>query len=151
MNTKAIDEIEEFLKAVTGAMGLALEPAVSDTPEGPRVELVGEGGEMLLRRKGEALDALQHIVNTLFRDRLDERQRIAIDYLGFRKDKEVELRHMAHFLAEKAKRTGLTQEIGPLNPYERRIVHMAVAEDAEVCTESIGDSFLTKVMIEVRR
>ena len=55
-----------------------------------RVDIQGDGGEVLLRRKGEGLDALQHIVNTAFRRDLDS-QRIVIDSLGFRRGKDVEL------------------------------------------------------------
>ena len=58
---------------------------------------------------------------------------------------------MARFLCEKAKTTGVPQEMGPLNPYERRLVHLAVAEDPQVSSESIGDAFLKTVIISVRR
>ena len=54
---------------------------------------------------------------------------------------------MAQFLIGKAKTTGAAQEIGPLNPYARRIVHLAVSEDAGVTSESIGDAFLKTVVI----
>ena len=57
-----------------------------------------------------------------------EGRRLVVDCLGYRKGKDAELRQMAIFLGEKAKTTGLAQEIGPLNPYERRIVHLAVSE-----------------------
>jgi spoIIIJ-associated protein len=74
-----------------------------------------------------------------------------IDALGFRRDKDAELRQMAAFLVEKAKVSGVPQEIGPLNPYARRIVHLAVAEDTTVSSESIGDAFLKTVVISAKR
>ena len=52
---------------------------------------------------------------------------------------------------EKAKLSGTPQEIGPLNPYARRLVHMTVAEDAQMTSESIGDAFLKTVIISLRR
>jgi spoIIIJ-associated protein len=58
---------------------------------------------------------------------------------------------MAKFLAEKVKSTGIDQQLGPLNPYERRIVHMAVAEIPGVATESIGDAFSKTVLISLRK
>ena len=58
---------------------------------------------------------------------------------------------MARFLANKAKDTGLDQQIGPLNPYERRLVHMAAAEVPGVFTESIGDAFTKTVTISIRK
>jgi spoIIIJ-associated protein len=150
MDEKIHDEIGKFVGEVVRAMGLSLGLSVRETEDGPRVDLEGEGGEILLRRKGEALDALQQIANILFRDRLGDKQRIGIDYLGFRRDKETELRQMAQFLADKAKRTGMDQVLGPLNPYERRIVHMAVSDDSAVRTESIGDTHMKKVVIALR-
>ena len=58
---------------------------------------------------------------------------------------------MAKFLAEKAKQTGADQQLGPLNPYERRLVHLAVAEVPGVATESIGDAFTKTVLISLRK
>ena len=139
-------DILEFIEATTRAMGLSLEARVEETPEGPRVDLDGEDGAVLLRRKGEALQALQHIANMAFRHRLGELQRVIVDCQGFRRDKDAELRQMAKFLAERARRTGFEQQLGPLNPYERRIVHLSVAEEAGVSSHSVGDAF-TKVVI----
>jgi spoIIIJ-associated protein len=70
-----------------------------------------------------------------------------IDALGFRRDKDAELRQMAQFLIDKVKVSGVPQEIGPLNPYARRIVHLAVSDDDTVTSESIGDAFLKTVVI----
>ena len=72
---------------------------------------------------------------------LTDEQRIFVDALDYRKGKDVELRQMAKLLAEKAKDDGHDQQLGPLNPYERRIVHMAVAEIPGATTESVGDAF----------
>jgi spoIIIJ-associated protein len=58
---------------------------------------------------------------------------------------------MARFMAEKARQSGLPQEMGPMNPYERRIVHLAIAEDPTVSSESIGDAFLKTVIISTKQ
>jgi spoIIIJ-associated protein len=131
-------------------MGLALSAKISEVPDGLRVDLQGEGAEVLVRRRGEALNALQHIVSTVFRDSVPEEQRVVVDCLGFRQDKDAELRKMAQFLADKAVDTGAAQEMGPLNPYERRIVHMAVAERGDATSESIGDAFMKTVIISAK-
>jgi predicted RNA-binding protein Jag len=57
---------------------------------------------------------------------------------------------MTRFMMEKA-RTGAPQEMGPLNPYSRRIVHLTVAEDPSLSSESIGDAFQKTVIISLRR
>jgi spoIIIJ-associated protein len=58
---------------------------------------------------------------------------------------------MARFVSEKELASGIPQEMGPLNPYERRIVHLAIAEDPTVSSESIGDAFMKTVIISARR
>jgi spoIIIJ-associated protein len=147
LNTRIV----EFVTAVTTAMGLSLTGTVEATPDGPRINLTGDGGDFLVRRRGEALTALQHITSSVFRDDLPDGQRLAVDCLGFQQDKDGELRKMAKFLAEKAVMNNAPQEMGPLNPYERRIVHLAIQETPNATSESIGDAFMKTVIITARR
>jgi spoIIIJ-associated protein len=143
-------EIATFVQNVVTAMGLVLTASVEETPEGTRINLEGEDGGVLIRRGGEGLQALQHVVATTFRKQLGEDNRIVIDCNGFRRDKDAELRQMAQFMAGKARSSGIPQEMGPLNPYERRIVHLAIAQDPDVTSESIGDAFMKTVIISVK-
>lgn len=143
-------EIATFVQNVVTAMGLVLTASVEEAPEGTRINLEGEDGGVLIRRGGEGLQALQHVVATTFRKQLGEDNRIVIDCNGFRRDKDAELRQMAQFMAGKARSSGMPQEMGPLNPYERRIVHLAIAEDPGVTSESIGDAFMKTVIISVK-
>ena len=106
---------------------------------------------MFVRHGGEGLQALQHLVATAFRRQLGDDNRIVIDCNGFRKDKDAELKQMAKFMVEKARSSGAAQEMGPLNPYERRIVHMAIAEFPGASSESIGDAFMKTVVISIRK
>jgi spoIIIJ-associated protein len=143
-------EISDFVQSVARKMGLDLKATAEEMPDGLRINLEGEDGSMLIRRQGEALAALQHLVSAVYRHETTEGRRLIVDCLGYRKGKDAELRQMAIFLGEKAKTTGLAQEIGPLNPYERRIVHLAVSEIEGISSESIGDAFEKTVIISVR-
>jgi spoIIIJ-associated protein len=143
--------VRGFVEEALGAMGIRLDIDVQDTPDSVRLNLSGDGGEVLLRRRAETLDALQHIVNTAFRRQLDSDRTFVLDCLDYRKGKDAELKQMARFVMEKAKTSGAPQEIGPLNPYARRLVHMTVAEDPQMTSESIGDAFLKTVIISQRR
>jgi spoIIIJ-associated protein len=147
LDTRVID----FIQRVTTAMGLDLEADLEETPDHLRVNLTGEGADALLQRRGEAIDALQVIVNTVFgRDARGDRHYV-VDVLGFRKGKDAELKDMARQLMDKVRAGGAPQEIGPLNPYARRIVHLTVAEDETMSSESIGDAFLKTVVISKKR
>jgi len=144
-------DITGFLQKVVAAMGMTLTTSVEETPEGTRINLEGEDGGALVRRGGEGLQALQHLVATAFRRQLGDDNRVVVDCNGFRKEKDLELKQMARYMAEKARSSGTPQEMGPLNPYERRIVHLAIAEDPGVTSESIGDAFMKTVIISTQK
>ena len=143
--------IVDFLTRVTEAMGIHTPVDVEQTADGLRLNLSGEEAELLVRHRGEPLKALQHIVDMAFGRRLADDKRVFVDALAYRKGKDIELREMAKLLAEKVKQTGVDQQLGPLNPYERRIVHMAVAEVPGATTESVGDAFSKTVLISLRK
>ena len=147
----AIEPIVAFLTRVAAAFGIQTPVDVEHTADGPRLNLSGEEAEILVRHRGEPVKALQHVVDMAFGRALADDRRIFVDALAYRKGKDIELRQMARLLAEKAKETGLDQQLGPLNPYERRIVHMAVAEIPGATTESVGDAFSKTVLISSRR
>jgi spoIIIJ-associated protein len=144
-------DITGFLERVVAAMGMTLTTSVEETPDGTRINLEGEDGGVLVRRGGEGLQALQHLVATAFRRQLGDDNRVVVDCNGFRKEKDLELKQMARYMAEKARASGMPQEMGPLNPYERRIVHLAIAEDPGVTSESIGDAFMKTVIISAQK
>jgi spoIIIJ-associated protein len=143
--------IVDFLTRVTAAMGIETPVDVEETADGPRLNLSGEQAELLVRHRGEPLRALQYVVDMVYGRGLDGEKRVFVDALAYRKGKDVELRQMAKLLAEKAKQSGGDQQLGPLNPYERRIVHLAVAEVPGVTTESVGDAFSKTVLISLRK
>jgi spoIIIJ-associated protein len=151
VNETLTRQIADFVQSVVKAMGVELTARIEDSPEGTRINLEGDDGGVLIRRGGEGLQALQHVVATAFRRQLGDDNRVVVDCNGFRKDKDAEIKQMARFMAEKARTSGMPQEIGPLNPYERRIVHIAIAEDPTVSSESIGDAFMKTVIISARQ
>jgi len=151
MTDEITQPIVEFLGRFSSAMGVRATVNVEEGANGPRINLEGDEAEILVRHRGEPLKALQHVVDMAFGRRLPDEQRVFVDALGYRKSQDIELRQMAKLLAEKAKQTGLDQQLGPLNPYERRIVHLAVAEVPGVTTESVGDAFSKTVLISLRK
>src|SRR6188768_3701475 len=110
MSADLDNQVIDFITQVTKAMGLDLAVDTEETPDHVRLNLTGDGADALLRRKGEALDALQVIVNTAFRRDARGDRHYVVDALGFRKDKDAELRQMAKFLMEKAMATDVPQE-----------------------------------------
>ncbi len=150
-DTDVTPQIVTFLERFATAIGIRAKVTVEERPEGPRLNLDGEEVELLVRHRGEPLKALQHVVDMAFGRRMPDDQRVFVDALDYRKGKDVELKQMAKLLAEKVKQTGVDQQIGPLNPYERRLVHIAVAEVAGVSTESVGDAFSKTVYLSRKK
>ena len=147
----ATTPIVDFLNRFAAALQIETPLDVEMTADGPRLNYSGEQAEILVRHRGEPLKALQHVVDMSFGRNLTGEQRIFVDALAYRKGKDIELRSMAKFLAEKARDSGLDQQLGPLNPYERRIVHLAAAEVPGVSTESVGDAFSKTVNISYKK
>jgi spoIIIJ-associated protein len=151
MTNDATQPVIEFLQRFTAALGVSTTTKVEHTADGPRINIDGSDAEILVRHRGEPLKALQHVVDMAYGRTLPDEKRLFVDALEYRKGKDVELRQMARLLAEKAQQTGIDQQLGPLNPYERRIVHLAVANIPGASTESIGDAFSKTVIISARR
>jgi spoIIIJ-associated protein len=143
--------VARFLEHFIAALGIDARISAEETSDGLRLNIDGDQAELLVRHRGEPLKALQHVADIAFGRDLRDEKRIFVDALGYRRGKDMELRQMAKLLAEKAKQSGLDQQLGPLNPYERRLVHLAVAEVPGVTTESVGDAFSKTVLISLRR
>ena len=139
-------QLVEFVQSVTAAMGLDSQVTVESIAAWTRVVITGNGCEVFLRRRAAGLDALQHLVNAAFR-RQHPGRHIVVDCLDYRKGKDAELRETAKLLVVRARETGEPQEIGPLNPYARRIMHLTVAEEPGASSESVGDAFMKTVVI----
>ncbi len=114
------EPIVRFLERFIAALGIRAQIAADDTPDGVRLNIEGDEAELLVRHRGEPLKALQHVADVAFGRDLRDEKRVFVDALGYRRGKDTELRQMAKLLAEKAKQSGLDQQLGPLNPYERR-------------------------------
>jgi len=100
---------------------------------------------LLLRKDGSLLLAIQHLLNKL------SEKKVQTDCDFFRKRKERELKEKTQQIAQKVQETGENQITDLMNPYERRIVHIAANRVAGVATESIGEGFLKKVKIFLQK
>jgi spoIIIJ-associated protein len=139
--------IEEFFGRMVELLDWELDAEVGRSEDGSlRVDLSGPDGELFLQNRAELLDAVQYLANRAFARELDQ-ERIQVDCDGFRERKETELREIARRVSERVRLTGDEVELGLMNPYERRIVHLEVAETEGVTTTSMGHGVMKRVVI----
>ena len=143
----AANKINEFLQAVVTHGGLHLKyRIVVDPPpqsewEKPEVfvDLAGPDSALLLDRGGELLRALELIALEILRLPSGEHEKISFDCKNQRSIRLQELRMAATVAAEKVRQTGTPFHFAPMSSRERRIVHLALREEADLHTESEGE------------
>src|SRR5438093_11784185 len=127
--------LEEFLKGLVQSTHLKLSFQIDQRDEEIQVDLKGHDDSFILARNAELLHSLEYLCNRMFEK---QDRKIIFDCNGYRAIRAEELRLMALAAAEKVKQLGKPFKLGPMSPEERRIVHLAVAEDNEIRTESEG-------------
>lgn len=137
-----------YLRGIIDAMGLTdVTFDIKETEEGATITFNGEGIAVLIGHHGETLDALQYLI-ALTCNRIDgDYYRITLDCGSYREKREQTLVSLAKRIADKAKKTGRSQFLEPMNPYERRIIHSVVSEIEGVVSKSRGDEPNRKVVI----
>lgn len=115
------------------------------------LNIEGDKSGLLIGRKGKTLDALQFVVNRIVNKALDRRTRVVVDSENYRQRRRDSLTQMALRMGDKAKRIGKPVTTNPLNPRERRIIHLALKEDGGLNTKSKGEGLLKKVVISPKR
>jgi predicted RNA-binding protein Jag len=110
----------------------------------------GDDLSMLVGEGGESVAALQYVVNVILSRSLDGEHPITVDVDGYKRRREEELNNLATSAAAEARRSHEPQELEPMSPAERRIVHLALSEEDDVETESEGSGDARRVVIVYR-
>jgi spoIIIJ-associated protein len=151
INEDVLAAARESLKTILKL--IPMEATVTARQEDDRIILSIEGDQsgILIGRKGRTLDALQFIVSKIVNKSLDQKVRLVIDSENYRERRREALVEMALKIGEKAKRIKKPITTSPLNPHDRRIIHLALRDDEELDTKSRGDGVLKKVLIIPRK
>jgi spoIIIJ-associated protein len=113
--------------------------------------LTEQDQQLLIGRRGENLTALQFMVNLLLGAQTDLWARVVVDVNGYRVRRKEALTMLAERMAERVMEQGQPYPLEPMSPYDRRIVHMALAEHPQVMTESTGEGEERRVVIMPRQ
>ena len=117
--------------------------------EEDRLTLKINGGNagILIGRKGQTLDAMQFLTDKIINRKSEARVRVKVDIEGYMETRKTNLKHLAYKMAEKAKKTGRPTTINQMSAQDRRIVHLALKDDAQVRTQSMGDGYYRRLVI----
>jgi spoIIIJ-associated protein len=112
------------------------------------LEIKGDGSGLIIGKHGQTLDALQYIMNKIAGKRYRElKEKVVLDTENYRGRRIEALENMALRMREKVRKTNKAVTIGPLNPHDRRVIHITLSGDDEVRTESEGEGFYKKLVI----
>lgn len=153
VNDEAVNAAKEFLQKVFNAMKIdvVMEKFINKNDGSVTFKLHGDDMGILIGKHGQTLDSLQYLTNLVANKNSSERVRVIIDVENYR-DRRVEtLSRLAVRLADKVKRTGERVALEPMNPHERKIIHMALQGDRRVTTLSEGDDPYRHVVIELKK
>lgn len=142
-----ISALFQAVEELNGLLGTDFEVSIQKGEEGLEAELTGPDSSVLRENRGGGLAAAEHLVTRMVRGLSGHGVLCRIDSEGFRESHERRLAELARETAEEARRDGRELRLEPMNPGDRRLVHMALADDPSVRTESDGEGFLKRVRI----
>jgi spoIIIJ-associated protein len=145
--SEATQQAAEFLETVFDLTGLQLRVKVKQAVSGEVLDIEGHDAELLQAQTGELLEALQHLLTQVFGRNLAAGERLVCDVHGFRATREAELQAMANLAANRVRQTGAAFTFEPMTANERRIIHLTLADSADLFTESIGEGAERKLRI----
>lgn len=146
------EKIEQFIKGLLENMGSPAVPHAYITEEGSyRVDLTGEGLGFLIGRRGETLDAIQHLANYAVNRNVEGHIRINVDAEDYRQKREDSLRRYARKKAQQVLKNRRRTTLEPMNAYERHVIHAALQDMENITTHSTGTEPNRRVVIEYVR
>ncbi len=146
------EKIEQFLQGLLEHMGSKAVPhAWKENENTYMVELVGEDLGYLIGRRGDTLDAIQHLANYSVNRGVEGHIRINVDAEAYRQKREESLRRYAHKKAQQVLKAHRRTTLEPMNAYERHVIHATLQDTDRITTYSVGTEPNRRVVIEYVR
>lgn len=137
----------DYVCRILEKMGISTENEIIQTENGVIIDFKGDGTGTIIGKRGETLDALQYLSAMICNKNEKNYYRITLDSCGYRAKRKVILQELAHKVSKSVLRTGRSQALEPMNPYERRIIHATISEIDGVVSHSVGEEPFRKVII----
>ena len=153
ISTELEDGIIQLVEELTGLMQFKLQASLYATEGQIEINLTGSDRAYLITDNGETLLSMQYILARMIHQRFPETEElhILLDSDGYMYRHEEDLRRMAHRAMQRVRRERRRVALPPLNPYDRRIIHMEVTESRDLDSISEGEGFMKKIIVQRRR
>ncbi|MFN3605320.1 MAG: protein jag [Leptonema sp. (in: bacteria)] len=147
-NIPDLSKIRGTLYTLFDKLGIGIEiESVKETSENYIISIKSKYKSFIIGKKGKNIDSFQFLLNLLLSNTLKKDKRVLIDIDGYREKRKTILQKIARNLANKVAISGKSLLMEPLNPYERRIVHLELEKDKRVTTESEGNGLYKRIRI----
>lgn len=146
LNPKAKIAVD-YIDSVLSAMDIKATFKVYQNDKGAVIDIDSESNGTIIGRRGDTLDAIQYLSSMIANKGDKEYFRITIDCFGYREKRKNTLKLLAEKVAKSVLRTGRSQPLEPMNPYERRVIHSAISKIEGVSSRSVGDEPYRKIII----
>lgn len=137
----------DYITSILRAMDIDVTFAIYQNETGAVVNIESNNNGTIIGRRGETLDAIQYLCSIIANKGDKDYYRITIDCLGYRGKRKETLEHLASKVAKSVLRTGRSQPLEPMNPYERRVIHSAISKIEGVSSRSVGEEPYRKIII----
>jgi spoIIIJ-associated protein len=142
---------EQFLQGLFSTIDVDIETRTAEEEDKIYLEIISDRAGMIIGKRGRTLEALQLLVNIVMNKGEDQWKKIILDIENYRDKREATLQDLARKVAKKVKSSGKAQFLEPMNPFERRVIHMALQDDMHVETKSEGSGNLKRVKVFLKK
>jgi len=146
-----LDPARDILEQILNKMGEPAEVAAAQDADKINLTVKAEDAGLIIGKQGLTLEALQYLVTKILTKQSGRKVRVVIDIESYRARHNQALMDMAVKYGEKVKKSGKSITLNPMNPYDRRIVHLALQGDKELKTISRGEGLYKKVVIYINK
>lgn len=137
----------DYIKSILNAMEIDVNFSVYQNEKGAIINIESDNNGTIIGRRGETLDSIQYLCSIIANKGDKDYFRITIDCLGYRSKRKETLQQLAVKVAKSVLRSGRSQQLEPMNPYERRVIHSAISEIEGVSSRSVGEEPYRKIII----
>lgn len=150
-SNQIIKKVEDFLRELFSIIDINLDFKSYEDVDKIYIEIISDNAGIIIGKRGKTLEALQLLVNIIINKSFPKAKKIILDIEDYRNKRKNTLKELALKVAGKVKKTGKPQTLEPMNPFERRVIHMTLQNDPYVDTKSEGTGNMKKVKIFLRR